>query len=262
MIAPDLPCYRLPALFAALALAFAVQPGVIRAQDAPLSIAAPPPSSDAVTAALADSRDARFAPAIDAVLAEAVLAGVGLATEAPAQVVAKARAAKTSANPFRTAAPGALPSDAPQLSLADFASRRFGDTDGLAFELTDSVPGASAIATDARLRHASGPLDLVVNLAGNKPLRGAQPMAFAYDTRVTYTVGPALKLGMAASGDLGTLGALTPAPNQIAGPFANLALQHGDLSLGADAGYSFRLVSEPNGGLDRFHARVNLKLKL
>lgn len=198
---------------------------------------------------------------IDAGVADEVLASVGRASHARmATLVAKARAGEV--DPFRARAPAALPGDAPDATLDSLTNHSFGSSRFLAVGVSQKIRGFSSLATDVNLRHTTGPLDVQVKVSGNQGLNMAQSMSVSYDSVALLDLSQNLELGVVAKGSLGTLGALTPASDQEAGPIARLKLFGNGTNVSAETGYSFRTRQENDPNLNRFHAKLNLNVKL
>lgn len=201
----------------------------------------------------------------DASLADGVLASVGRESHDGvirlALLTNKVRAGD--ADPFHARAPGALPGDAADMSWDRLTNHSFGSTRRLAVGVTERFNGLSSVTTDVNLHHTTGPLDVQVKVSGYQGLNMAQSMSVSYDTAALLDLNQNLKIGMVARGGLGTLGNLTSANgNGEAGPIARIKLFGTGTSLSAEGGYTFRIRQESDASLNRFHANLNLNVKL
>jgi hypothetical protein len=198
---------------------------------------------------------------LDAGVADEVLASVGRVSQMRmAMLVAKARAGEV--DPFRAKAPGALPGDAPDYTFDSLTNHQFGSNRFVAVGISQKVQNFSSLATDVNLRHTTGPLDVQVKVSGNQGLNMAQSMNVTYDSIALLDLSQNVELGMVAKGSLGTLGAFTPASDQEAGPIARIKLFGSGTNVSAETGYSFRTRQENDPNLNRFHAKLNLNVKL
>ena len=198
---------------------------------------------------------------LDAGVADEVLATVGrMSRGRMATLVAKGQAREV--DPFRAKAPGSLPGDAPDYTLDSLTNHRFGSDRVLAVGVSQKLQNFSSLATDVNLRHTTGPLDVQVKVSGNQGLNMAQSMSVTYDSTALLDLSQNLEVGMTARGSLGTLGALTPADDQVAGPIARIKLFGNGTNVSAETGYSFRMRQENDPNLNRFHAKLNLNVKL
>jgi hypothetical protein len=118
------------------------------------------------------------------------------------------------------------------------------------------------MATNVGLRHASGPVDLRLNLRGNKTLASADAMNLSYDSVATYQLYPQLTLGVKARGYLGSLDNFAPSTTHDAGAFARLRLTGPAGLLSAETGYDRKLGPGAAGMPGQFRANLNLNLKL
>jgi hypothetical protein len=139
---------------------------------------------------------------------------------------------------------------------------RFGDGGTMAVSVNPHLDQSGALDTDIHLRHSDALVDAGFNLATQQSLIAADPMALRYDGQALVRFGPAVQMGLAAKGTLGTLAAPTLSGNETAGPLLHIGLIDSRLSLVSDLGYDFGL--NPLSALSRtqFHAKLDLKLKL
>lgn len=201
----------------------------------------------------------------DATLADGVLASVG--RESRDSIIRLAQLTRQiharDADPFHARAPGALPGDAADMSWDRLTNHNFGSARRLAVGVNQRFNGFSSLTTDVNLHHATGPLDVQVKVSGYQGLNMAQSMSVSYDTAALLDLNQNLKIGMVAHGGLGTLGNLTSANgNGEAGPIARIKLFGTGTSLSAEGGYTFRIRQESDASLNRFHANLNLNVKL
>jgi hypothetical protein len=202
---------------------------------------------------------------IDAAMADGVLASVGRELQGRGARLAllthKVRA--NDADPFRAKAPGALPGDAADMSWNQLTNHSFGSSKLLAVGVTEKFNGFSSVTTDVNLHHATGPLDVQVKVSGYQGLNMAQSMSVTYDSAALLDLNDILKVGMVARGGLGTLGDLSSAHgSQEAGPIARIKLFGTGTSLSAEGGYTFRMRQDNDPSINRFHANLNLNVKL
>jgi hypothetical protein len=164
-----------------------------------------------------------------------------------------------------------LAPDAPARSLIGaLANPKFGTDDLMAVSIQPRLVPSGALNTDIRFSHSSALVDAGFNLATQRSLITADSMAMRYDGRALVKFGPAVQLGMAARGTLGTLAAPTLTGQETAGPLFHLNLIDRNLSLVTDMGYDFDLnplnaaTRGPFNAVNRnqFHAKLDLKLKL
>lgn len=201
----------------------------------------------------------------DASLADGVLASVG--RESRDSVIRLAllthKVSARDADPFHAHAPGALPGDAADMSWNQLTNHNFGSSNRLAVGVNQRFNGLSSVTTDVNLHHTTGPLDVQVKVSGYQGLNMAQSMSVTYDSAALLDLNQNLKVGMVAHGGLGTLGNLTSANgNGEAGPIARIKLFGTGTSLSAEGGYTFRIRQETDPSLNRFHANLNLNVKL
>lgn len=200
---------------------------------------------------------------LDAGVADEVLASIGRLSKGSAGRLATLTHKAGAADPFRARAPGAIPGDAPDLTFDRLTNHSFGSSRVLAVGVTQKLRNNfTNLATDVNLHHTTGPLDVQVKVSGNQGLNMAQSMSVTYDSAALLDVSPNLEVGMVARGGLGTLGALAPSTDQVAGPIARIKLFGNGTSMSAETGYTFRMRQESDPSLNRFHAKLNLNVKL
>lgn len=198
---------------------------------------------------------------LDAGMADEVLASIGRVSRSRMAMITH-QAAVGERDPFHAKAPGALPGDAPDMSFQRLTNHNFGSARWMAVGVSHKFNGLSSVTTNVQLQHTTGPVDVEVKVTGWQGLSMAQSMSLSYDSIALVDLSQNLKVGMVARGSLGTLGALTPAQDQVAGPVARFKLFGNGTSLSADAGYTFRVRQENDPSLNRFHANLNLNVKL
>lgn len=259
-----------PALFALLAAA-----GPARAQDAEadapapraaLAILAEPVSTQAVDediAAQSDALSQDIGRAIDATIAQSIAAtggytGFGMMTWlAGASNGQRAIVVNGYSRPK-----GAMFAD-PGVQWSQLAKQEFGSPETLAVGVEQKFADSRNMATQVRLRHVAGPVDVRVIVKGTKPLATADPMQISYDSSAIYQVSSALELGMVAKGSLGSLGDFTPGARQHnAGALARIKLLGKDRTLSAETGYDMRLGPGTENLPGRFHMNLNFNWKL
>ena len=223
-------------------------PGIAMADLADLELAARASQDD-------------FDQAFDAQLTGNILQSIGLATRLGG------RAPKPRGPDLRDAFTARLP-QALRLdpSLATLANPTFGTREGLvvsvADELVPTAKGSSGINTDIHISHESGGVDAAFNLAGRQDFNMPDPMAVSYDGHALVNVGPAVQLGVAARGTLGSVSALALGNTQTAGPLLHLNLIDSNLSLSSDVGYDFGLNPINPTNRSQVHLKLALKIKL
>jgi len=146
--------------------------------------------------------------------------------------------------------------------LAALANPSFGESDAMAISIRPRLVPSGALNTDIRLSHSGEYFDAGFNLAAQRSLIAAEATAMRYDGQALVKFGPAMQLGVAASGTLGTVGAPTLAGQEMAGPLLHLKLIDRNLSLVTDMGYDFGLNPPSATARNQFHAKLDLKLKL
>lgn len=198
---------------------------------------------------------------LDAGMAEEVLASIGRVSRGRMAMITH-QAAPGERDPFHAKAPGALPGDAPDMTFQQLTNHNFGSARWMAVGVSHKFNGLSSVTTNVQLQHTTGPVDVEVKVTGWQGLSMAQAMSLSYDSIALVDLSQNLKVGMIARGSLGTLNALTPAQDQVAGPVARFKLFGNGTSLSAETGYTFRVRQENDPSLNRFHANLNLNVKL
>jgi len=258
--------YRSPLLLLALLAAPA------DAQEAEAPRAALAPLADPITAqgveedmaAQADALAIDIGRGIDAALAQSIAAtgqftGLFAMNWLDATNPPKGRPIVTNAYSQRH---GAMFPD-PGVPLSALGKQEFGRPDALAVGVEQSFADSRTMATQVKLRHTAGPVDVQVNVKGAKPLATADPMQITYDSSAIYRVNSVLELGMIAKGSLGSVGDFTPgAREHDAGALARLKLLGKDRSLSAETGYDMRLGPGSENLPGRFHMNLNFNWKL
>lgn len=198
---------------------------------------------------------------MDAAVADEVLASIGRISGAHmAMLTAQAKAIEV--DPFQAKPPPALEGDAPDQTWDSLTNHNFGSSRWLAVGVSQKLQNFSSLNTNVSLRHTTGPVDVQVKVSGTQGLNMAQSMSVSYDSIALLGLSQNLSVGVAAKGSLGTLGALTPAQDQEAGPIARLKLFGNGTNVSAETGYTFRTRQEADPALNRFHAKLNLNVKL
>lgn len=150
----------------------------------------------------------------------------------------------------------------PGVKVQDLGTYRIGDPRLLAVGVEQRFADSRNMATNIKLRHMSGPVDLQVDVRGNKSLANPNPMHFTYNSSAFYKVNSALALGMVARGDLGTLDDFAPLARHDAGAVARLKLLGKDKSLSAETGYDMRLGPGSANQPGRSYVNLNFNWKL
>ena len=151
----------------------------------------------------------------------------------------------------------------PGVQIAQLGKQSFGSPDLLAIGVEQKFADSRTMATQVRLRHASGPIDVQVNLNGAKPLASANPMQLSYNSSAIYHVNSVLELGMIARGSLGSLGDFSPYDRQHdAGALARLKLLGKDRVFSAETGYDKKLGPGTENLPGQFHMNLNFNWKL
>ncbi|WP_343612639.1 hypothetical protein [Novosphingobium sp.] len=198
---------------------------------------------------------------LDAGMADEVLASIGRSYRGRMAML-NHQAAVGERDPFHAKAPGALPGDAPDMTFQQLTNHNFGSARWMAVGVSHKFNGLSSVTTNVQLQHTTGPVDVEVKVTGWQGLSMAQSMSLSYDSIALVDLSQNLKVGMVARGSLGTLGALNPSQDQVAGPVARFKLFGNGTSLSAETGYTFRIRQENDPSLNRFHANLNLNVKL
>jgi hypothetical protein len=150
----------------------------------------------------------------------------------------------------------------PGVKVQDLATYKLGDPSLLAVGVEQRFADARNMATNVKLRHMSGPIDLQVDVRGNKSLINPNPMRFSYNSSAFYQLNSALMLGMVARGDLGTLDAFAPLARHDAGAVARLKLLGKNSALSVETGYDMRLGPGSASQPGRTYANLNFNWKL
>lgn len=146
--------------------------------------------------------------------------------------------------------------------LAAIANPSFGSRDSVAVSITPRLVSSTELHTDIRLRHSGDLVDAGFDLAASQSLVSPDPARVRYDSHALVSVAPAMQLGLAARGSLGTVAAPMLGRDGIAGPLLRLNLTDSNLSLGSDLGYDFDLNPANAAARNQVHFKLNLKLKL
>lgn len=150
----------------------------------------------------------------------------------------------------------------PGVRFQDLGTYKLGDPSLLAVGVEQRFADARNMATNVKLRHMSGPVDLQVDVKGNKSLANPNPMHFTYNSSAFYRLNSALALGMVARGDLGTFDNFAPLARHDAGAVARLKLLGKDKSLSAETGYDMRLGPGSANQPNRTYVNLNFNWKL
>jgi len=155
----------------------------------------------------------------------------------------------------------------PDPSLATLANPTFGTREGVAVSVAGAIvptdKQSSGLNTDIRISHKAGGVDAAFNLAGRQDFNVPDPMAVSYDGHALVDVAPAVQLGVAARGSLGSVSALALGNTQTAGPLLHLDLNDSNhLSLSSDVGYDFGLNTVNATNRSQVHVKMALKIKL
>lgn len=148
------------------------------------------------------------------------------------------------------------------VNWAALGARDFGSPDALAVAVEEKFADSKNLATQVRLRHAAGPVDVRFNVKGNKVLASDDPLRLSYDSSALYQVNPALAVGVLAKGDLGTFREFAPNAQHDAGPIARLKLLGNGTVLSAETGYALRLGPGVESNPANFHMNLNFNWKL
>jgi hypothetical protein len=150
----------------------------------------------------------------------------------------------------------------PGVRFQDLGTYKLGDPRVLAVGVEQRFADARNMATNVKLRHMSGPVDLQVDVRGNKSLANPNPLHFSYNSSAFYRLNSALALGMVARGDLGTLDDFAPLARHDAGAVARLKLLGKDKTLSVETGYDMRLGPGSANQPGRTYANLNFNWKL
>lgn len=216
-------------------------------------------SADETAMAIADELGPELERAMDAALAINIAATgqyTGFAIDSWAPINGRAIIVKGAAHGKNNMFPD------PGMKVQDLGTYKLGDPSLLSLGVEQRFADARNMATNVKLRHMSGPVDLQVDVKGNKSLASQNPMHFTYNSSAFYRLNSALALGMVARGDLGTFDNFAPLARHDAGAVARLKLLGKDKSLSAETGYDMRLgpgsASQPN----RTYVNLNFNWKL
>ena len=193
----------------------------------------------------------------DAALADNILNSVG-----DGRVMADGPAKPRPAHSVDSYIVKLAPSASSPSLIGALANPKFGTDDLMAVSIQPRLVPSGALKTDIRLSHHGDLVDAGFNLATQRSLVTADATAVRYDGRALVNFGPALQLGMAARGTLGTLAAPTLTGQESAGPLFHLNLIDRNISLVTDMGYDFDLNPLNAATRNQFHAKLDLKLKL
>ena len=213
-----------------------------------------PPAPITDLEALSQSSLDGFEHAYDAYLAERVLSSIGrLAVGQPLKHVAR-----VAPDPFRARPPAASGG----FDWNALGSQRLGAAQGLAVGINHRFADASTFSTDISLHHAAGPIDVSVDIKGDRSLVTADPVSLSYRSTAMLAVNPDLQVGVAAHGDLGTVSALAPTGTQAAGPVVRLNLLGDRATLSTSANYDFTPDTQGPPPPGRLHVDLGLNVKL
>jgi hypothetical protein len=213
----------------------------------------PLPDLDAAALRLYESE----AQVFEATLTANLLQSVGDATRLAGD--GRLAGAKPPVDPFRAQPPaGSVPAG----GLAVIANPSFGSRDGVAVSITPRLVSSTELHTDIRVRHSGDLVDAGFDLAASQSLVLPDPARVRYDSHALLSLAPAMQLGLAARGSLGTVAAPMLGRDDIAGPLLRLNLTDSNLSLGSDLGYDFDLNPANAATRNQMHFKLNLKLKL
>lgn len=247
-----------PATPAAAAIAPLVLPASLADASPALPLPLPPPTD---LDAAVEAAKARFQITFSAMIANGILKSVGLAARDAAPRGELRHHQRD--DPFAARLARPVP---PDPTLAMITNPRFGSRDTVAVSVAQKLVPAGAqsvgIASDIHLDHQSDRLDAGLDLAGYRDFSSPDPLALRYDGHALVAVSDALKLGLAARGQLGSPGALAVNGTEIAGPLLRLNLGGNRLSVGSDLGYDFGLNAQSEAAQRQLHARIELKIKL
>ena len=150
----------------------------------------------------------------------------------------------------------------PAQNLAALANPTFGARDGMAVSIRQTLVPSGALNTDIRFIHQTGAIDAGFNLAAQRSLVAADPMALHYEGRAMVSLDQTVQFGLAARGTLGTFQAPNLAGTEIAGPALRFNLKDRNLSLVSDLGYDFGLNPVSAMSHTQFRAKLDLRLSL
>lgn len=150
----------------------------------------------------------------------------------------------------------------PGVRFQDLGTYKLGDPRLLWLGVEQRFADARNMATNVKLRHMSGPVDVQVDVKGNKSLSNPNPLRLTYNSSAFYRLNSALALGMVARGDLGTLDDFAPLARHDAGAVARLKLLGKDKTLSVETGYDMRLGPGSATQPGRTYANLNFNWKL
>ncbi|RVU03632.1 hypothetical protein EOE18_15035 [Novosphingobium umbonatum] len=150
----------------------------------------------------------------------------------------------------------------PGLQWSQLGKGQFALPGSVALGVEQKFADARTWATQMRLSRVAGPVDLAVNVKGNKTLVSDKPMRLSYDSTALVHVNSALAFGMVAKGDLGTLDNFAPYTRHDAGAVARLKLKGKYSSLSAETGYDVRMGPGSDTMPSRVYMNLNFNWKL
>lgn len=150
----------------------------------------------------------------------------------------------------------------PGVKFQDLGKYDLGNAKRVAVAVQQRFADSRNLAANLKLRHMSGPVDVQVDVKGNKSLINQNPMRFSYSSSAFYQLNSALALGMVARGDLGTLDDFAPAARHDAGAVARLKLLGKNSALSVETGYDMRLGPGSAAQPSRTYANLNFNWKL
>lgn len=248
-----------------------------RAQDVPMSVPVPVPapwpealqgsvdmregaSANETAMAIADETGPELQRAMDAALAINIAATGQYTGFSPDSWGGTVNGRAIVVNGVRHGKNNMFPD--PGVRFQDLGTYKLGDPSLLAVGIEQRFADARNMATNVKLRHMSGPVDLEVDVKGNKSLATPNPMHLSYNSSAFYRLNSALALGMVARGDLGTFDNFAPLARHDAGAVARLKLLGKDKSLSAETGYDMRLGPGSANQPNRTYVNLNFNWKL
>ena len=236
------------------------------APEAPSFLAATPDLTSigaAITAeALANPLSEDIGRGLDATMAQYITATgafTGFSPDAWAPIQSTSRPIVANAYSQRN---GAMFAD-PGLQWSQLGKQEFGSPDRLTIGVEQKFADARTMATQIRLRHTAGPVDVRVNVKGATPLATANPMQLSYDSSALYRVTSGLELGVVARGSLGSIDDIRITESQHnASALARFKLTGKDRSLSAETSYDKRLGPGAENQPGQFRMNLNFNWKL